>query len=592
MAVAVVAFASAPVGAFDAVDFRVSGGDAALEKTLRESSAVLAAVREKTTDPQDLFAAALAEYGRIVGALYAEGYYSPVVHVLMDGREAALIPPLDAPGSVGRVTVSVETGPPFTFSRARIAPLAPGTRLPPEFAAGNRARSGAVVDSVATAVDGWRDAGHAKAAVAGQSVVADHARASLSAEVAMAPGPRLRFGALKIEGAERMRERRIRKIAGLPEGRVFSPDDLDRSTERLRRTGVFKSVILTEDEVITAPDLLGITANLVEDLPRHLSFGAEVASLDGLTLSGQWVHRNLLGGAERLTLDGEVANIGAQSSGTDYTLGLTLDRPATLDADTTLSFNIDLSHLNEVDYSADIASVGTTFSHVFSERLTGSLGIEYSSGRFTDDTGAFTFRQLALPVGLTWDNRDAPLDATKGYYLNGEVKPFAGFGSTSSGTRVTLDARAYRAFGAARPVVLAGRVQAGVVFGADIARTPRDYLFYSGGGGTVRGQPYQSLGVEVLQAGGEPVQTGGTAFLAGSLELRAKVTDKIGVVGFVDAGQVSALDFNGSGGWHAGAGLGVRYDTGFGPIRLDVAAPVGGDTGSGVQIYVGIGQAF
>jgi translocation and assembly module TamA len=108
----------------------------------------------------------------------------------------------------------------------------------------------------------------------------------------------------------------------------------------------------------------------------------------------------------------------------------------------------------------------------------------------------------------------------------------------------------------------------------------------------VRGQPYQSLGVEVLQAGGEPVQTGGTAFLAGSLELRAKVTDKIGVVGFVDAGQVSALDFNGSGGWHAGAGLGLRYDTGFGPIRLDVAAPVGGDTGSGVQIYVGIGQAF
>ena len=41
-----------------------------------------------------------------------------------------------------------------------------------------------------------------------------------------------------------------------------------------------------------------------------------------------------------------------------------------------------------------------------------------------------------------------------------------------------------------------------------------------------------------------------------------------------------------------GTGLGLRYDTGFGPIRFDVATPVAGDTGDGVQIYIGIGQAF
>ena len=41
-----------------------------------------------------------------------------------------------------------------------------------------------------------------------------------------------------------------------------------------------------------------------------------------------------------------------------------------------------------------------------------------------------------------------------------------------------------------------------------------------------------------------------------------------------------------------GAGLGLRYETGFGPIRLDVAAPIHGDTGDGVQIYIGLGQSF
>lgn len=71
------------------------------------------------------------------------------------------------------------------------------------------------------------------------------------------------------------------------------------------------------------------------------------------------------------------------------------------------------------------------------------------------------------------------------------------------------------------------------------------------------------------------------------------VTERIGVVGFFDTGRIDVgTFFDGSGDWHSGAGIGVRYDTGFGPIRLDVAAPVGGTTGDGVQIYVGLGQAF
>jgi translocation and assembly module TamA len=581
-----------PVLALDIVEFQVVGDDADLEESLRESSSLLAAIGEETTDPQDLFAAALAEYGRMVAALYAEGHYSPVVRVLIDGREAATIPPLDVPDSISQVRVIVEPGPLFRFSEAAVTPLTPQTRLPSGFAAGQPAQSGLVQDSVAAAIDGWRDAGHARASTADQSIVADHQRATLSAKVALNPGPRLRFGPLAVVGEERMREARILQIAGLPTGRVFNPRDLERSAERLRRTGVFKSVTLTEDEAITAPDMLGITATLVEEKRRRYSFGAEFGSLDGVALTGMWMHRNLLGGAERLTIEGGVTNIGAQDSGVDYRLGATLARPATFSPDTTLSFSIGVERLDEDDYVGTVGRIGTSLSREFSDNLTGRIGVEYSISEFTDDTGDYDFRLLSLPVGLTRDTRDEPLDATTGTFLDVEMTPFQGFGDTSSGVQVKLDGRAYRGFGTVRPIVLAGRVQAGAVFGADLATTPRDYLFYSGGGGTVRGQPYQSLGVEVLQSGGEPVQTGGTAFVAGSVELRAKVTERIGAVGFVDAGRVSALDVSDSGGWHAGAGLGVRYDTGFGPIRLDIAAPVGGDTGDGVQFYIGFGQAF
>jgi translocation and assembly module TamA len=191
---------------------------------------------------------------------------------------------------------------------------------------------------------------------------------------------------------------------------------------------------------------------------------------------------------------------------------------------------------------------------------------------------------------VTWDRRDSKTDATKNFYIDLNAKPFFGFGTTENGVRIALDARAYKGLGEDNKVVLAARVQGGAILGASALGTPRTDLFYSGGGGTVRGQPYQSLGVSVLD-GGTSVEIGGTTFVAASLEARVKVTESIGIVGFVDAGSVGLGGFSGNA-WQAGAGLGLRYATGVGPIRLDLAVPVHGATGEKFQVYVGLGQAF
>jgi translocation and assembly module TamA len=88
--------------------------------------------------------------------------------------------------------------------------------------------------------------------------------------------------------------------------------------------------------------------------------------------------------------------------------------------------------------------------------------------------------------------------------------------------------------------------------------------------------------------------TGGTRFIGGSVEVRGKVTDKVGVVGFFDYGRITDSRFTAApaSSWHAGAGVGVRYATPVGPIRLDLALPAGGRKGGGLQFYLGIGQAF
>jgi translocation and assembly module TamA len=579
--------------ALDRLDITVSGGSEVLTAAVTEASMTRSLRAQRQTDPQDLLAAARSDYARILAALYAKGHYSAIIRITIDGREAADIPALEAPTAISSIRIEVDPGPPFRFGRAAIGPLATGTELPEGFRAGAPAASGTVSAAVSFAISTWREAGHAKALTRSEDVVADHAARILDVDVALNPGPKLRFGPLAITGEARMRERRIRKIAGLPEGETFSETELRRAETRLRRTGIFASVSLVEDEAITAPDLLGITANVVEQKPRRYTLGVEVASLDGVSLSGAWLHRNLLGGGERLGLKGEVTNIGSGESGVDYGLEVTLDRPATLTPDTTAGLLLSYSHQDEIDYSLDAVEIGLQFSHVFSESLTARAGITYDYIDGRDPGGAFLFRNLSLPLGLTWDRRDVANNPTKGFYLDATAKPFAGFGTTGSGIRATMDGRIFRSLGEPGRIVVAARVQAGAVFGTDLLETPRDDLFLSGGGGTVRGQPFRSLGIPVTRGLGPRFLIGGRYFLAGSLELRAKVSDRIGVVGFFDWGSIGLDGFSGSSAEsHAGAGVGLRYETGLGPIRFDVAAPVSGTTGDGVQFYVGLGQSF
>ncbi len=578
--------------ALEPVEFVVTSNDKSLTRALKAASVVLAA-DPKDIDAQDVLTNGRAEYAALLAALYARGHYSAVIHVYADGREVASIPPLETPATVQTLKITVDPGPRFALSNAVVQPLPPRAELPEGFRAGQPAESGTIVAAAGAGVAAWRARGHAKAAVAAQDIVANHANATLSAAIRLDPGPVLRFGRLRIEGHERMRENRVRKIAGLPEGEVFDPVELDRAASRLRRTGVFKSVSMEEDDAITAPDLLGITALVVEQKPRRYSFGAEVATLDGLTLSAAWLHRNLMGGAERLELGAEITNIGAKSSGIDYVLSAKLDRPATFTPDTNLGFEIEFGRLNEADFNSDFFTLGTTLTHVFSDSLTGRAGLAYDYAAITDVVGDFTYRNLSLPIGLTWDRRDSKTDAKKGFYIDAEVKPFLGFGITDNGARAKLDLRGYKAFGDAKRFVLAARVQAGAVFGSSHLGTPRDDLFYSGGAGTVRGQPYQSLGVDLLRSTGDTARIGGMQYLGTSVEARVKATETIGVVGFVDIGRIDIDGFLAdSGDWHAGAGLGIRYATGVGPIRLDIAGPVGGNTGDGLQIYVGLGQSF
>ncbi|MEE9427380.1 MAG: BamA/TamA family outer membrane protein [Paracoccaceae bacterium] len=572
--------------ALDTATLTAPGAPKNLLEALRASSLSIAAKRDGVNSAQDILAAARADYTRLVGVLYANARYGGVVHIYVDGREAASIAPLAAPRQIRDIRISVDPGPVFRFGTALIAPMAPQVILPDGFATGQPANSGVIGDAVSAAITGWRDAGFAKAQVAAQDLRADHRTQRLDTSVRLSPGTQLRFGQLILEGESAVHVRRIQQIADLRQGGVFSPADVDAVATRLRRTGAFRSVAISEAEKQNADGTLDITAQLVDEKPNRFGFGAEISTGKGATLSGFWLHRNLFGGAERLRVDGEVSGIGGISGGADLKFGARYERPATFGPDTSLFVVAKAEQLDELDFLSTHFGLGGGVTRIFSKELSGELALEWRQARVEDKFGVQKYDLVSLPLSLTWDQRDKALNASSGHYLQTEFRPFLGFGNMSSGARFYADGRIYRSM--SDRLVLAGRLQMGSVYGPGVAVAPPDYLFYSGGGGSVRGQGYQSLGIDL--ASGQ--RRGGRSFLGVSAEARFEVTDTIGIVGFADTGYIgSGSIFDNSGNWHSGVGLGLRYNTGIGPIRLDVAVPVGG-TGIGAQIYIGIGQSF
>ena len=286
------------------VEIAVSGDNEALEEFLVDVS-ILSQLPEEAV-AQDYVAAARAEYRNLLTALYAKAYYGAAISIRIDGQEAAGIEPLDAPGRIGRIAVRVDPGPRYVFGQARIAPLAPGTELPAEFARGEQAEAEIVRQAALAGIEGWRAVGHAKADVADQEIVARHGADRIDASVTLAPGPRLTFGPLIVEGNENVRTAAIQNIVGLPTGEVFSPEELEAAARRLRQTGAFDSVAVREG-AIGPGDTLPITFVVAEALPRRIGAGIEYSTVEGLALSAYWMHRNAFGAAERFRIEGEVA---------------------------------------------------------------------------------------------------------------------------------------------------------------------------------------------------------------------------------------------------------------------------------------------
>ena len=426
-------------------------------------------------------------------------------------------------------------------------------------------------------------------------MVADHSTDRLDVGVRIDPGRPARYGPTTVEGNTRTDTDFIRFMTDLPEGSGFNSTDIARAQARLGRLGIFRSLRIEEAEEIAPDGSLPMTVRVEDRRPRTLGFGGTYSTIDGLGLEAYWVHRNLFGRGERLRFDASVSGLIENINPTDfdYSLGVSFIKPGIYRPDTDLIAGLAAKRLDYDTYRETSIGGNIGLSQQFGDRLTGDLSANFSRAKFEDIYGTRNFFTLGFIGNLIYDIRNDPLDATRGYYIAALLQPFYEFEFGNPAVRGTLEGRYYYSLVGLDRLVLAGRVKVGSYYGPSAAESPPDLLFFAGGGGSVRGYPYRSIGVSTTVNGAQGT-VGGRGLFEGSAEARYRFSDSWGGAAFADAGFVSENPrFAGENDLRIGVGAGVRYFTPIGPLRVDLATPLDPLPGnSRIALYIGIGQAF
>ncbi len=409
------------------------------------------------------------------------------------------------------------------------------------------------------------------------------------------PGPRSSFGDIVIAGPRPVFDAgHIATIARFSKGELYDSRKVDDLRKALVATGLFSVVSISPQQSGMASGEDSQYATLVVNQEagpkRTLAGQAGYATGQGIKLEGSWTHRNLF--------PPEGALIGSAIAGTqEQGLGVTFRRSNAGRRDRSVEFGASINHTDTEAYEAYTGRLAGRVSYngtpIWQKRLTYSYGFELLGTNEQDydfDAGEKrrrTFSVLALPGQVTFDTSNSLLDPTRGFRLTAKLSPEASLGSGAQGyARLLFESTGY--YGVSDGIVLAGRARVGMIQGARREQIAPSRRYYAGGGGSVRGFGYQELGPK--DPDNNPI--GGRSLVEAAAEVRYRFGD-YGVVGFIDGGQVYTSSLPHFTDWRFGVGLGGRFYTNFGPMRLDVATPIGRKPGeSRISIYISIGQAF
>lgn len=570
-------------------------GGTGLEPGFRRLSALIRGERRPATAAQ-IAARTNSDKALMLRLLQSEGWYS--------GTVEAEVTPAASGEALTEIRLTADPAERYSWRQITLD-LLPEDR--PDLAegfglsVGDPVRAIAVEEAEGALLRRLREAGFPFAEIGARDVVLDSGRPQATYLLTGDTGPEGIFGPIRMTGFQPFDERHAQVIARFRPGQPFDQRLLEDFRRALIATQQFAGVTVTPvDTGARDPEGRAVTELQVDGNPgpqRQLRGQIGWATEEGFRAEASWRHRNLLPPEGQFTARAVAGTL-------EQRLAAELVKSNFGQRDRTLRFDVDLANLTPPAFRATTVQLGAELARastpIWQKRWTWSLGFALGASRERSravpeprlNLPGFTvtreFLFMTLPVSVGYDRSDDLLDPQTGYRLRLRLEPEATRERRDFQTflRGFLEGSAYQ--GISEDLVLAGRLRLGSIVGADLFDIPPSRRLYAGGGGSVRGFDFQGVGP--LGINNRPI--GGRGLYEASVEARYRFGD-FGVVGFVDAGAVGEGSLPTLSGSRFGVGVGGRYFTSFGPIRVDVARAINrSPRDPPFALYISIGQAF
>lgn len=538
-----------------------------------------------------------------IAALRTQGYYGYEV------EPDVVDPDDDEGGEPPRAVVKVTPGPRFRFAAAGIEWV--GEEPTPEVGiaadqamALRRGAPGRAADVLAAEgriVAAIQKRGYADANPGQREVVVDHADRTVRPTFRIVSGELVHMDGLTLREIGQTNADWLRGLAPWKEGDVYDPEDVAELERRLLDTGAYDSVAvsLQPREAADAQGRRPVLVTLTDRPKRTLEVSAGYSTSEGAGFDLRRTSYNHFGRADTRTYTLRLAELDQRLEGR-----VALPHWRRPQQTLTMLAGVYNEQTDAYDSAGVMANADitrrfgrTTALAASSTYVTAGISLDASRSAEKQRVNNTTVRgdernilTAAVLGAFALDRSDNPLNPTRGWRVEARAEPTATVGDVQAlYVKAQTQGSVYFSLDPEAVTVLAGRLKIGSIWGAVVDEVAAPRRFFAGGGGSVRGYGWQAVGPRLA----DNTPQGGLSLLEASFEVRRKITERWGAVAFVDAGAVGTDSFPGGDDYSVGAGFGVRYDLGFGPIRADIAVPLNKRKGDAeFQIYISIGQSF
>lgn len=459
---------------------------------------------------------------------------------------------------------------------------------------GAPARAADVLAAEGRVVGAVQERGFANAKTAERQVTVDHLDQSMHVVFQIATGKLVRLDGLKMEIKGRTKRAWLARLTPWKVGDVYTPAKVAELERRLLDTQVYESVTVALAPQPNADGFTPVVVSLADRARHSFEFGAGYSTTEGADIDIRLSTYNPFGYGDTLTYEARYASL-ANTNDLGSLVGVKLALPDFSAPGRTLTVEPAFFQSVTKAYVETGGRISADITQRYGKTSFITGGASVTQSQVNDkETGAINILTLRLLGAFALDRSDNPLDPHTGYKLDARVEPTQIEGDEQLPyVKAQAEASYYMPLDLLANTVLAFRGHLGSILGGRLPAVPAPDRFYAGGGGSVRGYVYQSVGPHY--ADNNPV--GGLSLVEASMEVRHGFTNTLGGVLFFDTGSVGTQiqpDFRHT---DASVGIGFRYNLGFAPIRADLAFPLTNPNNKGIneqpfQVYISIGQSF